>query len=287
MKVAIIQYSTYGHITQLARSVKAGVEESKLASTVDIFQIPETLSDEILGKMHAPPKPKDIPVATLETLEEYDAFIFGIPTRFGTAPAQYFEFWGATGGLWMKGALDGKPAGIFVSTGTPGGGQETTVRLSLSHLAHHGMPYIPLGYAKTYAQVTADEVHGGSPYGAGTYANGDGSRQPSEVELEMAKIQGTDFATSAIKFVGKKAATKTAAAAGSSASATKKTVDDSVAPPAASDLANNAKGEAKAAAANTQAAASKTQAAASKRAEQSKQTVESEEKGFCSKCTIM
>ncbi|RLV95537.1 Flavoprotein-like protein YCP4 [Spathaspora sp. JA1] len=280
MKVAIIQYSTYGHITQLARAAKAGVEETGLATTVDIFQIQETLSEEVLGKLYAPPKPKDIPIATIETLEEYDAFLFGVPTRFGTGAAQFFEFWGATGGLWMKGALAGKPAGIFVSTGTQGGGQETTVRQSLSFLVHHGMPYIPVGYAKTFGEVTADEVHGGSPYGAGTYAAGDGSRQPSELELKVAKIQGNDFATSAIKFV--KASAKPTASKKTSASNKATTSAAAVknkSQAAATNVANTA---------TTGAAAvkDKTEAVA-KRAEQSKKIAESEEKGFCSKCTIM
>ncbi|KAK6460041.1 flavoprotein-like protein [Scheffersomyces coipomensis] len=201
MKVAIIIYSTYGHIIGLSKSIKQGVEESKLASQVDIYQIPETLSPEVLKLIHAPEKPKDIPVATIDILEEYDAFLFGIPTRFGHLPAQWIEFWGQTGGLWAKGALYGKPAGIFVSTGTPGGGQETTARNAITYLAHHGLPYIPLGYAPVFADLTnLDEFHGGSPYGAGTYAGGDGSRSPTELELRIAKAQGEAFTRSAVKF---------------------------------------------------------------------------------------
>ena len=126
MKIAIIQYSTYGHITQLAKAVQKGVADAGYKA--DIFQVPETLPQEVLDKMHAPAKPTDIPIATNDTLTEYDAFLFGVPTRYGTAPAQFFEFWGATGGLWANGSLAGKPAGVFVSTSGQGGGQETTVR---------------------------------------------------------------------------------------------------------------------------------------------------------------
>lgn len=203
MKVAIIEYSTYGHIAELARAIKQGVEELGVASQVDIYQVPETLSPEVLALLHAPEKPKDIPVATIDTLTQYDAFLFGIPTRFGTLPAQWTEFWGQTGGLWTQGALYGKPAGIFVSTGTPGGGQEMTVRNSISYLAHHGLPYIPLGYAKAFAEITSlDEPHGGSPWGAGTFAGADGSRQPLPVELKIARIQGKSFAEQALKLLG-------------------------------------------------------------------------------------
>jgi len=198
MKVAIIQYSTYGHITKLARAVKEGVVETGLASQVDLFQVPETLSEDVLQLMHAPEKPSDIPVATIEVFENYDAFLFGIPTRYGSAPSQWIDFWGQTGGLWAKGTLSGKPAGIFVSTGTPGGGQETTVRNSLNYLAHHGMPYIPLG-SPIPDMFNLEEFHGGSPWGAGTYAGADGSRLPNKIELTVATTQGQTFTKSAIK----------------------------------------------------------------------------------------
>ncbi|CAK7893346.1 hypothetical protein CAAN1_01S14224 [[Candida] anglica] len=190
-KVAIIIYSMYGHISIMAEAVKKGVESA--GGVADIFQVPETLSTDVLEKMHAAPKP-DYPIASTETLVEYDAFLFGIPTRFGNFPAQFKAFWDATGGLWAKGALYGKAAGVFVSTGTPGGGQETTVVNSLSVLIHHGIIFVPLGYKPVFAQLTTfDEVHGGSPYGAGTFAGADGSRQPSSLELEVAEIQGKTF----------------------------------------------------------------------------------------------
>lgn len=182
----------------MAESVKKGVEAA--GGKAEIFQVPETLSEEVLAKMHAPAKP-NYPIATLDTLTGYDAFLFGVPTRFGNYPAQWKAFWDSTGGLWANGSLYGKPAGFFVSTGTPGGGQETTIVNSLSVIVHHGMIYVPLGYAKAFPQITKmDEVHGSSPYGAGTFAGGDGSRQPSALELEIASIQGKSFYETIQKF---------------------------------------------------------------------------------------
>jgi len=197
-KVAIIIYSLYHHVATLAESVKAGVESA--GGVADIYQVPETLSAEVLQQLHAPAKP-NYPIATLDTLTGYDAFLFGVPTRFGNYPAQWKAFWDSTGGLWASGALHGKAAGFFVSTGTPGGGQETTIVNALSVLVHHGIIYVPLGYAKAFGQITKlDEVHGSSPYGAGSFAGPDGSRQPSALELEIAEIQGKSFYETIQKF---------------------------------------------------------------------------------------
>jgi NAD(P)H dehydrogenase (quinone) len=190
-KIAIIIYTMYGHIAKLAESVKDGVIAA--GGSAKIYQIPETLPDEVLTKMHAPPKP-DYPIISVDQLTEFDAFFFGIPTRYGNFPAQWKAFWDATGGLWAKGALAGKFAGVFVSTGTPGGGQEATAMNALSTLVHHGIVYVPLGYSRTFTQLSdVSEAHGGSPWGAGALAGGDGSRQPSALELEIAKIQGGQF----------------------------------------------------------------------------------------------
>ena len=197
--VAIIIYSMYGHIAKLAEAVKSGVEASGASAT--IYQVAETLPQEVLTKMHAPPK-GDYPVASPETLKEHDAFLFGIPTRYGNMPAQFKAFWDATGQLWAAGALDGKVAGIFQCTASMGGGQETTALNTMSTLVHHGMIFIPLGYKHVFAQLSnLEEVHGGSAWGAGTLAGGDGSRQPSALELEVATIQGKTFATKAKKFI--------------------------------------------------------------------------------------
>ncbi|KAK9491136.1 flavoprotein-like protein [Lipomyces doorenjongii] len=190
-KVAIIIYSMYGHIAQMAEAERAGIE--KAGGSATIYQIPETLSDEVLQKMYAAPK-LDYPIATANTLLDYDAFLFGVPTRYGNFPAQWKAFWDTTGTLWAKAALAGKYVGQFVSTGTPGGGQEVTVMNALSTYAFHGMIFVPLGYSTSFAQLTnLTEVHGGSPWGAGTFAGGDGSRQPSALEEEVASIQGETF----------------------------------------------------------------------------------------------
>lgn len=181
----------YGHIAKLAEAEKKGVEQA--GGTADIYQIPETLPQEVLTKMHAPPK-GDYPVITTEKLAEYDAFIFGIPTRYGNFPGQWKAFIDATGGLWQKGALDGKYAGLFVSSGTQGGGQESTALAAMSTLAHHGINYVPFGYKNGFHLLTdLTEIRGGSPWGAGTFAGADGSRQPTEKELEMALLQGKVF----------------------------------------------------------------------------------------------
>ncbi|KAG6855933.1 flavodoxin-like fold protein [Tephrocybe sp. NHM501043] len=190
-KVAIVIYTTYGHIATLAEAVKAGVESAGGSAT--IFQVPETLSQEILTKMHAPAKPA-YPVIDLEEFVKYDAYLFGVPTRYGTMPAQWKAFWDSTGGLWGSGALYGKYASIFTSTAGPGGGQETTALNSLSVLTHHGIIHVPLGYARSFGQLSnLTEVHGGSPWGAGTFAKSDGSRQPTPLELEIATIHGKSF----------------------------------------------------------------------------------------------
>jgi NAD(P)H dehydrogenase (quinone) len=143
--------------------------------------------------MHAPPK-SDIPTITPDIIKTYDAFLLGIPTRYGNFPAQWKAFWDATGGLWQTGGLWGKYAGLFISTGTSGGGQESTALAAMSTLTHHGIIYVPLGYATTFP-ILADlsEARGGSPWGAGTFSGADGSRTPSAKELELAEKQGHAF----------------------------------------------------------------------------------------------
>ncbi|KZV65762.1 benzoquinone reductase [Peniophora sp. CONT] len=189
--VAIVIYSMYGHIAKLAEAEKAGIEAAGGSAT--IYQVAETLSEDILKLMHAPAKPA-YPVLEPNDLAQFDAFLLGIPTRYGNFPAQFKAFWDATGQLWAGGKLAGKSAGVFISTASPGGGQESTAIAALSTLAHHGISFVPLGYATSFAQLTnLSEVHGGSPWGAGTFAAGDGSRQPSALELEIATIQGKGF----------------------------------------------------------------------------------------------
>jgi len=190
-KIAIVFYSMYGHIKQLAEAEKRGIEAA--GGSADIFQIPETLPAEVLEKMHAPPK-SEYPVAEPSDLLKYDAILFGIPTRYGNFPAQWKAFWDQTGGIWMTAGYWGKYAGLFVSSGTLGGGQESTAIAAMSTLAHHGFSFLPLGYKHAFAQLAnLNEIHGGSPWGAGTFAGGDGSRQPTPLELEIAELQGKSF----------------------------------------------------------------------------------------------
>lgn len=189
-KVAIIIYSLYQHIVKLAEVQKIGIETA--GGTATIFQVAETLPTEVLAKFGAPPKP-DYPIATNETLAEYDGYLFGIASRFGAYPAQFKAFFDATGQLWMAGALQGKHAGFFVSTGVSGGGQENVITSSLSLLAHHGIIYVPLGGKATSEHTTPDELRGGSPWGAGTFAGPNGSRVPTKDELGLAEAQGKLF----------------------------------------------------------------------------------------------
>ncbi|KAL8714892.1 MAG: hypothetical protein Q9220_001405 [cf. Caloplaca sp. 1 TL-2023] len=162
--------------------------------TADLYQVQETLPQEVLKMMYAAPKDDSIPVITPEKFAEYDAVLLGVPTRYGNFPAQWKAFFDSTGGQWKTGSFWGKYAGLFVSTGAQGGGQESTCIAAMSTLAHHGMIYVPLGY-KTAGHLLGnlDEVHGGSPWGAGTFSNSDGSRQPTPLELDVAKAQGKMF----------------------------------------------------------------------------------------------
>lgn len=186
---SLITYFTLFQI--LAETIKTGIDEA--GGEAHLFQVPETLSDEILQKMHAPPKDTSIPIASPANLVDYDGILFGIPTRYGMAAAQMKAFMDSTGGLWAGGKLVGKPAGVFFSTGTLGGGQETTALTWVTQLTHHGMVFVPMGYTNPLL-FNIDEVHGGSPYGPGTIAGPDGSRQPSQLERDVAKGYGGHFA---------------------------------------------------------------------------------------------
>ncbi|KAG2449476.1 hypothetical protein HYH02_005621 [Chlamydomonas schloesseri] len=192
LKVYIIFYSTYGHIEKLAREYKTALE-SVGDVEAHLFRVAETLPAEALEKMHAPPKPDDIPVMETGKLPDADAFVFGFPTRFGMMAGQMKNFFDTTGQLWQAGALHGKPASMFTSTATQGGGQETTIMTAVTQLAHHGMIFVPTGYAAGAAMFGIQDAKGGSPWGAGTLAGPDGSRQPSEVELEALRVQAKHF----------------------------------------------------------------------------------------------
>lgn len=159
--------------------------------SMSTVQCAETLPDEILSKMGAPRKPDD-PVATADKLAEFDGILFGLSMRFGMAPAQMKALLDSTGGLWAGGKLVGKPAGIFFSTAQQGGGQESGALTFITQLAHHGMIFVPIGYS-TPLLFNNKEVRGGSPWGAGTIADGDGSRMPSDIEKQIAVHQGKHF----------------------------------------------------------------------------------------------
>mmetsp|Transcript_23629 Transcript_23629/g.51630 ORF Transcript_23629/g.51630 Transcript_23629/m.51630 type:complete len:202 (+) Transcript_23629:135-740(+) len=188
-KVAIVYYSMYGHIRSLAVEEKKGLEAA--GCEVTLLQVPETLPEEVLKKMGAPDKPDD-PIAEAKDLPSYDGILFGLPTRFGMAAAQMKAFMDSTGSLWQTGALVGKPAGIFFSTATQAGGQETTALTFVTQLTHHGMMFVPIGYSSPLL-FDLSEPHGGSPYGAGTLAGPDGSRQPLDLERKVAAHQGEYF----------------------------------------------------------------------------------------------
>ncbi|KAJ1848201.1 hypothetical protein LPJ70_001145 [Coemansia sp. RSA 2708] len=213
-KVFVIYYSTYGHVHTLAQSISKGVLKSGDVD-VEIYQFPETLSDDALEKMHAAPK-ANIPTIDVDKLTEADGVLIGFPTRFGTAPAQVKTFFDATGHLWSTGALLGKCAGLFFSTGAQHGGQESTAYSFLPHLTHHGIIYVPLGYPSPY-MFENDAIVGGSAWGAGVIAGPDGSLQPTYKELEIAEIQGEKFAEVVRKMHATPDSTAAAAAGGKTA----------------------------------------------------------------------
>lgn len=189
LKLMIVFYSMYGHVESLARRMKKGADGIDGVEAV-LFRVPETLSDEVLEKMRAPSKDDDIAeIANPEDLAGADGFLFGFPTRYGCMAAQMKAFFDSTGQLWKEQMLAGKPAGFFVSTGTQGGGQETTAWTAITQLVHHGMLYVPIGYTFGSGMFKMETIRGGSPYGAGVFA-GDGTREATDAELAIAEHQG-------------------------------------------------------------------------------------------------
>ncbi|KAJ4979254.1 hypothetical protein NE237_010034 [Protea cynaroides] len=186
-KLYVIYYSLYGHVGIMAREVHRGAN-SVQGVEATLWQIPETLPERVLEKMKAPPKADDVPMISPEQLVEADGFLFGFPSRFGMMAAQCQAFFDSSHELGDSHALAGKPAGIFWSTGFHGGGQENTALTAITQLAHLGILFVPLGYTFGNGMFEMNEVKGGSSYGAGTYA-GDGSRQPTELELQQAFYQ--------------------------------------------------------------------------------------------------
>lgn len=202
-KVVIVYYSMYGHIYKMAEAVAEGVREVAGCEAV-IKRVPETLPDEVLGMMGALEAQKGmahVPVATVADLVEADALIFGTPTRFGNMCGQMRQFLDATGGLWMQGALVGKPGSVFCSSATQHGGQESTILSFHTTLLHQGMVVVGLPYAFA-GQMGVAEITGCSPYGASTIAGGQGERMPSDNELAGARFQGAHVARIALKLKG-------------------------------------------------------------------------------------
>ena len=197
-KVLVLYYSSYGHIETMAKAVAEGAREA--GAQVDIKRVPETVPEEI-ARSHHFKVDQAAPVATVDDLAQYDAIIVGAPTRFGRMCSQMASFLDQAGGLWFKGALNGKVGGAFTSTATQHGGQEVTLFSIITNLLHFGMTVVGLPYS-FQGQMTLDEITGGSPYGATTIAGGQGQRQPSANELEGARHQGKQIAQTANKLFG-------------------------------------------------------------------------------------
>jgi NAD(P)H dehydrogenase (quinone) len=194
-KVLVLYDSSYGHIETMAGAVAEGVREAGAEATVKRVPgiVPEAVARQSGIKLD-----QAAPIATVDELPEYDAIVFGTPTRFGNMTAQMRNFLDQTGGLWMKGALIGKVGSVFTSSATQHGGQESTILTFIPTLMHHGMVVVGLPYS-FQGQMGLEEIKGGSPYGASTITGGDGSRQPSAIELDGARFQGRHVAQIAAK----------------------------------------------------------------------------------------
>ena len=196
-KVLVLYYSSYGHIETMANAVAEGVRAT--GAEVDIKRVPELVPEEVARASHYKVD-QAAPIARAADLVEYDAIIVGTGTRYGRMTSQMANFWDQTGGLWAQGKLIGKVGAAFTSTASQHGGQETTLLGIHTNLLHHGMVIVGLPYS-FQGQLKLDEVTGGSPYGATTIAAGDGSRQPTENELEGARFLGRHVAQIAAKLV--------------------------------------------------------------------------------------
>ena len=197
-KVLVLYYSSYGHVETLAEAIADGARQT--GAQVDVRRVPETVPEEIAKGAYFK-LDQSAAIASVDELEHYDAIVVGAPTRFGRMPAQLAAFLDQAGGLWMRGALNGKVGGAFTSTATQHGGQEVTLFSIITNLLHFGMTIVGLPYSHA-GQMTLDEIVGGSPYGATTIAGGDGSRQPTEIELAGARHQGELIAKTAAKLFG-------------------------------------------------------------------------------------
>jgi NAD(P)H dehydrogenase (quinone) len=195
-KVLVLYYSSYGHMEQMADAIAEGARGA--GAEVDIRRVPETAPFEVAQAAGFKLDISHPVIEGIDKLADYDAIIVGSPTRFGRMSSQMATFLDQAGGLWMCGALNGKVGAAFTSTATQHGGQETTLFSIITNLLHFGLTVVGLDYG--YAgQMGVKEVHGNSPYGASTIADGDGSRQPSQVDLDGARYQGRRVAEVAAK----------------------------------------------------------------------------------------
>jgi len=197
-KILVLYYSSYGHIETMAEAIAEGARAA--GAEVDIRRVAETVPEEVARASHYK-LDQQAPVATVAELEQYDGIIVGTGTRFGRMSSQMAAFLDQAGGLWARGALNGKVGAAFTSTATQHGGQETTLFSIITNLLHFGMTVVGLDYGFA-GQMRNDEIVGGAPYGATTIANGDGSRQPSETELESGRYLGRRVAETAQKLFG-------------------------------------------------------------------------------------
>ena len=197
-KVLVLYYSAYGHIETMAKAVAEGAREAGVQ--VVIKRVPDLVPEEVAKAAHYK-LDQEAPVASIQDLADYDAIIIGVGTRFGRMASQMANFLDQAGGLWASGALNGKVGGAFTATATQHGGQETTLFSLITNLMHFGLVVVGMDYGYQ-AQMRLDEVTGGSPYGATTITGGDGSRQPSQTELDGARYQGRRIAEVAKKLHG-------------------------------------------------------------------------------------
>ena len=195
-RILVLYYSSYGHTAQMARAVAEGVREA--GHQCEIRRVPETAPSEIVQAFGFSADENHTVIEGPDALADYDGIVVGTPTRYGRMSSQMAGFWDQTGGLWMRGALVGKVGAAFTSTAAQHGGQETTLFSILTNLLHMGMTIVGLDY-NFAAQNGSEEVKGGSPYGASTIANSDGSRQPSQIELDGARYLGRKVAETAAK----------------------------------------------------------------------------------------
>ncbi len=204
-KIQVVFYSMYGHVHKLANEIAAGASDIE-NTEVKLLQVPELIPEDVLllsGARDTRKEFEDVPFAEPDKLAEADAIIFGTPTRFGNMCAQMRNFLDQTGALWMNGALVGKVGSVFTSCASQHGGHETTITSFHTTLIHHGMVVVGVPYTEQkLLDMTA--INGGSPYGASTVADGDGSRQPSQLELDIARFQGRHVADITSRLIGAK-----------------------------------------------------------------------------------